>query len=132
MTQFRLIPRAELSDQWGRLREILQPAVAMGNGELEVDDILDRALEGRMFVFASDDFAVTAELMHYPRKKILLIGFGAGTVPNRKQVADTLLAAAKHLGASAIQTFCKNPAMVRYYRRWFHLEPLYTLLEKPI
>lgn len=104
----------------------------MGNGEMEVDDILDRALEGRMFVFADDDFAVTAEFIHYPRKTVMMIGFGAGKVPDREHVAETLIEAAKSVGATAIQTCCKNPSMVRYYRRWFGLDNVYRVLEMPL
>ncbi len=104
----------------------------MGNGELEVDDILARALEGRMFVCADDDFAVTIEFIHYPRKVVMIIGFGGGAVPDRERVAETLRAIALHAGATSVQTYCKNPAMVRYYRRWFGLKPLYTVLEKSL
>lgn len=129
---FRLIPRAELEAEWPRLMGLLAPAVAMGNGELEVDDILGLAQQGRMFVFADDQFAVTAELTHYPKKTVMIIGFGAGKVLSRSHVADTLIAAAKHLGATSVQTYCKNPAMARYYRRWFGLQPLYTVLEMPL
>jgi hypothetical protein len=132
MTIFRLIPRSELPSRWPRLAELLASAVAMGNGELVVDDILDRALEGRMFIFADDDFAVTTEFIRYPRKTVMVVGFGAGKVPDRKHVAATLTAAAKTVGAASIQTYCKNPAMARYYRRWFGLKPLYTVLETPL
>lgn len=132
MSEFRLITRAELPSRWPRLSELLAPAVAMGNGELEVDDILDRALEGRMFVFADDGFAVTVEFMHYPKKTTMVVGFGGGKVPDRAHVAETLLAAARRVGAASIQTYCKNPAMVRYYRRWFGLKPIYTVLEMPL
>lgn len=127
---FRLISRSELPAQWPRLRALLQPAVEQGNGELDVDDILDLSLQGRMFVFASDAFAVTGEVVHYPQRTVFLVGFGAGKVPERRHVADVLTDSAHWLGASAIQTHCKNPAMTRYYRRWFHLDPLYTVLEK--
>lgn len=132
MSIFRLIPRAELSSRWEEISHLLAPAVEMGNGELEVDDILNRALEGRMFVFSDGQFAVTAEFMHYPRKTVMVIGFGAGKVPDRAYVAEVLTAAAKAGGAASIQTYCKNPAMVRYYRRWFHLDPVYTVLEKSL
>ena len=132
MSHFRLIPRAELQSQWERLSVLLAPAVAMGRGELEVDDILDLALDGRMFIYADDNFAVTIEFIHYPRKTTMLVGFGAGRVPDREHVARTLLAAAKEIGATSIQTFCKNPAMVRYYRRWFGMTPTYTVLEKSL
>lgn len=128
---FRLIPREELSACWPELRERLMPAVNAGRGELEVDDILDLALQGRMFVFADDALAVTVEFMHYPRKTVMLVGFGAGKVRDVRAVRDTLEAAARHMDATSIQTYCQNPAMTRYYRR-FGMEPAYTLLEKTL
>ena len=132
MSEFRLVPRAELPSRWDRIAALLGPAVAMCNGELEADDILARALEGRMFVYADDDFAVTLEFIRYPRKTVMVVGFGAGKVPDRKLVEHTLVAAAAHFGASSIRTFCRNPAMVRYYRRWFGMQPTYTVLEKEL
>lgn len=128
---FRLVPRSELQSQWPRLRGLLQPAVEQGNGEVDVDDILDLALQGRMFVFADDALAVTVEFMHYPRKTVMLVGFGAGKVRDVRAVRDTLEAAARHMDATSIQTYCQNPAMTRYYRR-FGMEPAYTLLEKTL
>ena len=81
MNTIRLVPRHELPDCWPRLRELLKPAMAFGQGEMEVDDILELALQGRMFVFANEDFAVTAEFVYYPRKTVMVVGYGAGKVP---------------------------------------------------
>ena len=132
MNEFRLIHRSELPAMWPVLSELLKPAVEMGRGELVVDDILGRALEGRMFVFSDGNFALTTEFMHYPRKTVMIVGFGGGKVPERNHVAEVLIAAAKVGGASSIQTYCKNPAMTLYYRRWFQLDPVYTVLEKQL
>ena len=102
-------------------------------GEMEVDDILELALQGRMFVFANEDFAVTAEFVYYPRKTVMVVGYGAGKVPAYRNVAKVLIDAAEHVGASAIRTYCRNPAMQRCYRRWFDgVEPTYTVLEKQL
>ena len=71
--------------------------------------------------------------MHYPRKAVLIAGYGAGKVPQHQNVFDVLAQAAKHMGASSIQTYCRNPAMQRYYRRWFGgAEQTYTVLEKQL
>ena len=132
MSEFRLIGQDELASQWERIAQLLSPAVEMGNGELVVADILDLALKGRMFIFSDDNFAVTVEFMYYPRKTVMIVCFGAGKVTDRVKVSETLIKAAKLVGATSIQTYCKNPAMVRYYRRWFDLKPLYTVLEKTL
>lgn len=129
---FRLIPRAELPECWERISKMLAPAVAMGNGELEVSDIYDLAMEGRMHVFSDGKFAITCEFLHYPRKTVMLLGFGGGKVTNHELIAATLTSIGKLMNATSVQTYCKNPAMVRYYRRWFQLEPVYTVLEKQL
>ena len=132
MSDFALLHPHEVISQWDTLRELLAPAVAQSNGELSVDDIRRLVLGGKMFIFASDKFAVTCEFVVYPKRTVMLVGFGAGVVPERTSVATTLRDFACRAGAVAIQTYCKNPAMTRYYRRWFDLEPTYTLLETPV
>jgi len=131
MSEFRLVPRAELPARWEGLRPVLQRAVAQGRGELEVDDIYALTLQGRMCVFATDDdsFAITAEIMNYPRKRVFLLGFGAGTTPEVGVLHGVLSAAAKGVGAQVIQTYCSNHAMVRYYTR-HKFDPVYTVLER--
>lgn len=127
--QFQLIPRATIESVWPALRKLFAPAVAMGDGEVLVDDILERVLDNRMFVFADDAFAVAVEFIYYPRKTVMVIGFGAGRIRDKKLVAETLRRSATALGAHSVRTYCKNPAMIRYFRRWFGLTPLYTVLE---
>ena len=132
MTAFKLLRPEEVIARWDDLAKLLDQAVQMGNGELHVEDILKLVLSGRMYVFASDDFAVTVEFVTYPQKTTMVVGFGAGKVPERGDVADVLTEFARRAGASSIQTYCRNPAMIRYYRRWFQLEPTYTVLEKSL
>lgn len=132
MSTFTLQRPEQVLSEWSRLRELLLPAVKEGRGEVGVDDIKSLVLSGRMFVFASDTFAVTCEFIMYPKKTVMVVGFGAGKVPDRHVVETTLINFARSAGATAIQTYCKNPAMVRYYRRWFHLDPVYTVLEKQL
>lgn len=133
MSNFRLVPRTELPARWDGLRPLLQQAVDKGRGELEVDDIYTQTMRGVMCVFATDDdsFAITAEVMNYPRKRVFLLGFGAGTTPGVDVLHGVLAAAAKGIGAQAVQTYCSNPAMVRYYTR-HKFEPVYTVLEREI
>lgn len=122
----------EVVERWPQLREFLASAVEYAGKELEVDDIRSMVLAGQMFVFADDAFAVTTRFMIYPRATTMLIGFGGGKVPDRGDVAEKLIAFAKKGGATRIETFCKNPAMTRYYRRWFGLTPTYTVLDKSL
>lgn len=132
MSTFKLLMPHEVIERWPQLRGFLAPAVEYAAGELEVDDIRSMVLAGQMFVFADDAFAVTCRFMIYPKGTAMLIGFGGGKVPNRDDVAEKLTTFAKKGGATRIETFCKNPAMSRYYRRWFGLTPTYTVLEKSL
>ena len=111
---------------------MLDAAVREGKGEVEVDDLRQLVLSGRMFIFATNDFALTCEFVIYPRKTVMIVGFGAGKVADHPAFAQVLENFAKHGGASSIQTYCRNPAMVRYYKRFFDVEPLYAVLEKQL
>ena len=132
MSDFALLHPHEVIERWPALRDLLSKAVEQSNGELSVDDIRTLVLGGKMFIFASEGFALTCEFIVYPKRTVMIVGFGAGTVPERDNVAMRLKDFARRGGAVAIQTYCKNPAMTRYYRRWFNLEPTYTLLETPV
>jgi hypothetical protein len=132
MSEFRLLMPHEVIDRWESLRGFLAPAVEYAGGELAVDDIRSMVLAGRMFVFADDAFAVTCQFEQYPRSTAMFVGFGGGKVPERGDVAEKLTAFAHKGGAASVRTYCKNPAMTRYYRRWFGLTPTYTVLEKQL
>jgi len=132
MNEFKLLTPHEVLARWSSLRTLLANALATAKGELEVDDIRQLVLSGRMFIFADKNFAVTCEFMFYPKKTAMLVGFGAGKVPDRLRVEALLTEFAHRGGATSIQTYCSNPAMIRYYRRWFQMEPTYTLLEKQL
>lgn len=132
MDSFRLLSADEVRAKWCDLRIMLSPAVREASGELAVDDLLTLVEAGRMFIFATDALAVTVEFETYPRLTAMLVGFGAGRVGNRAEIERVLIDFARQYGASSIRTFCKSPAMVRYYRRWFNLEPTYFLLERKL
>lgn len=132
MSVFKLLIPHEVIDRWPELSARLAHAIEMGNGECALDDILKLVLSGRMFVFADNDFVLTAEFTTYPQKTVMVVGFGSGEVKNRHFIGDVLQDFARKCGASSIQTFCRNPAMIRYYRRWFQLDPIYTVLEKQL
>ena len=132
MDNFKLLMPHEVLNDWPRLRTLLSPAVDAGGGELSVDDIRQLVLSGRMFLFASALFAVAVEFVVYPKKTVMNIAYGGGRHTDRDNVDATLVAFAKQGGAESIQSHCTNPAMTRYYRRWFKLAPIYTVLEKQL
>lgn len=136
--EFRLLRPEEVVGRWTVLRGHLIHAVEQGRGELEVDDLRKLVLAGRLFIFGGFSggeavLAVTAEFVAYPRKTIMLLGFGAGS--SREQFAkcfEVLNAFAKSAGATVIQTYCQHPAMVRYHQRHFGADVAYTVMEKPV
>lgn len=132
MSQIKLLRPEEVIERWPELSGRLDAAVCCGNGEVLVDDILKLVLGGRMFIFADDKFALTCEFVTYPQKTVMVAGFGAGKVGNIHHCIEVISDFAKRGGASSIQTYVKNPAMVRYYKRLLDLEPLYAVLEKTL
>ncbi len=132
MTAFKLLRPEEVIARWDDLAKLLDQAVQMGNGELHVEDIRTLVLGGKMFIFADDVFALTCEFVVYPRKTVLVVGFGSGTVRDRKSCVAAVEEFAIRGGASSLQTYCRNPGMVRYYKRFLDVDPLYTVLEKSL
>lgn len=137
--KFRLLRPEEVVVHWEEIAPLLAKAVAYGNKELEVDDIRRLVLGGRMFIFGGFNaenriqLAVTTEFNTYPRKTVLVVGFGAGEVgEHANDIFLTVADFAKQGGASAIQTFCKNPAMVRLHQRYYAPDVAYTVLEKQL
>lgn len=132
MDEFKLLRIEEVIARWDELAERLQPAIEFCNGELTADDLKKQIIAGQVFVFASNSFALTCSFNFYPQKTVMHVGFGAGKVANRKACVDAISAFAKAAGANSIQTHCRNPAMVRYYKMFLDVDPSYTVLEKQI
>lgn len=132
MSEFKLLRPEEVISNWQRLSSLLAAAVDKGNGELEVDDIKKLVIGGRMFIFADDDFALTCEFVNYPRKTVMVAGFGSGKVHDFNNVIEVIYGFARRGGASSIQTYVREPSMVRYYKRLLKIDPLYAVLEKSL
>lgn len=132
MSQFKLLRPEEVIERWPELSERLDHAVQKGNGEAKVGDILKLVLGGRMFIFADDKFALTCEFVTYPQKTVMVAGFGAGEVEDLNSHIEVISDFARRGGASSIQTYVRDQAMVRYYKRLLDLDPLYAVLEKQI
>lgn len=137
--EFRLLRPEEVVVHWEEIAPLLDKAVSYGNGELEVNDIRKLVLGGRMFIFAGFsadrhiNLAVTTEFNTYPRKTVLVVGFGAGTLgEHANEIFLAIADFAKQGGASAIQTYCKNPAMVRLHQKYYAPDFAYTVLEKQL
>lgn len=136
--EFRLLRPEEVVERWGELRVLLVQAVAQGRGEVEVDDIRSQVINGRTFVFGGfvDGvliLAVTADFAVFPRKVVMVVGFGSGEMRGCHEVCFSVLEEfARRAGATSIQTYCRNPAMVRYHQHHFGAEVAYTVLEKKL
>jgi hypothetical protein len=130
MENFRLLRPEEVIERWPSLSTMLNAAVQQGNGEVEVDDLLKLVLGGKMFILADEHFALTCEFMIYPQKVVCIVGFGSGKVRDRKSCVAAVEDFARRGGASSLQTYCRHPGMVRYYKRFLNVDPLYAVLEK--
>lgn len=104
---------------WPLLRELLGRAVAKGRGEVEVDDILRLVELGRMHigVLCDDErilLALAAEVVEYPRRKILNLAFAGGDGASfvAEHYMDELDSMARQLGADGVQFHCQ-PSMAR-------------------
>lgn len=137
MTTFNLLRPEEVIENWPTLSQLLEPAVAQCNGEMEVDDVLNAILNGRTFLFAliEDEtitFAITADFKVYPRKTVMFVGFAGGK--HGAQYAEEIWATLARFGAKAgavsMQAFCENPAMVRYHQRFTGAQRKYFVVEK--
>jgi len=126
----RVLTPHEVISNWEALSQLLAPAVARCNGELEIDDIRQLVLSGRMFVLASDRFALTCEFVVYPRKTVMLVGFGAGEVPEGTDAALTDFG--RRAGATSMQAYVAKDSMVRYLRHHFGGELIYRVIERPL
>lgn len=125
--------------EWPAIRPLLAQAVAHGRGEIHVDDILDLVADDRMTVSVLREgpkiiLAIAAEIIQYPRKKILNLAFAGGR--DAKFVAHNYFAhliqmAEKH-NATAIQCFCR-PSVARLLKQ---MQPevveAYTVMEREL
>lgn len=131
----RLLSPADVVGHWAALRPLLTPAVAQGRGEVEPDDLLRLCAEDVMCLLVvadGNDFkaAITLETLRYPRKTVLLVGFGGGNLAGlHARCTSILQEAARRIGADSIQTYVRSPAMVRYHQKHFGAEPIYTVME---
>lgn len=136
--EFRLITPHELLDNWPTVSQLLQPAVAQANGEVALDDVRGLVLAGKMFICVGMDdgkfvFATTLEFVHYPRKTILLVGFGAGGLgDNHDACWDFVTQVAHKGGATAVQAYVKHPRVAAHLTEKFGVQPLYTVLERTV
>jgi hypothetical protein len=101
----------------------------MSYGEFTLEDIKARALQGRTAIFKDDDFVLTAEFSDYPQYRVMIICFGAGKFRHKKESVEILRQFALGNGAKKVITYCKNPAMLRYYQRHFGFQKAYDVLE---
>lgn len=125
----KLLNKEEIYNNWSTISSLLQSAVDMSSGEFTIDDIKDRALSGRTAVFFDGEFCLTAEFSDYPQYRVMIVCFGAGKFRNKKEAVEILHHFASINGAKKVITYCKNPAMLRYYQRHFGFQKAYDVLE---
>ncbi len=136
---FKLLSFPEVIVEWATLRALLGMAVVHGRGELVVDDVLDLVGSDRMFVSVLREdgktiLAVAAEIIHFPRRKVLNLAFAGGV--HADFVSEHFFAQLEEMalrkGADAIQCYCR-PAVARLLKRLQpEAEEAYIVLEKAV
>ena len=139
MSELRLLTFPEIVVHWTKIRPLLSSAIAKGRGEIEVDDVLDLAGQGRMSISVvwrdgSIALSIAAEVIHYPRRKVLNLAFAGGK--DAKFVSDRfdeyLGEMARSLGADAVQCYCA-PAVARLLKKMQpSAEEAYIVLERKV
>lgn len=57
--------------EWFRCRPWIEAALEYANGTYTIEDVEDGIAEGRLYFFCSENAAVIAEILEYPRLKAL-------------------------------------------------------------
>lgn len=130
-----LIPQdLAIGQFWPQIATLLERSLPYGRGEYTLDDIRIGLGAGQMFAIGIIEdykvrFVATCTLVTYPRKTVLYVQHGAGRdAPNLK---DTLIQAARTLGADWIETRCRL-SVARLYRRYgFDIGYQVPILETP-
>lgn len=82
------VPPGLIDSAWPRVVELLTPAFEYGNGELELEDVLERLKDNRMWLLTIIDdgrmvAAAVLELVQYPRKRSLrIVALGGSGLEN--------------------------------------------------
>ena len=121
---------AEMADAvWPQVEHLLLPALQFGNGEMEVEDVLQRLRSNDMWLLtihnAGDIVAAAVlELVQYPRKRslrIVLLG-GSGLQSWLKELQGTMNEMAKRVGASFVE-IQGRPGWERALRKLSRVRP---------
>lgn len=114
-------------DSTERLRARLEEALAHGQGEYSVEDILLAFARGEMQIweFPEGSFAVT-KMVHYPRKRRLCVILYSGEMSDER--VEQFFALAKAAGADGIEAFGR-PGWTRRLAK-FGAKPAYTVMVK--
>lgn len=126
-----LLDKEDITKHWSLISSILQPAIESSSGEFTIDDIYQRTIAGRTAVFFDEQnkFALTAEFSDYPQYRVMIVCFGAGKFKDKEEAVQLLHDFAVINKARKVITYCKNPAMLRYYQRHFGFKKAYDVLE---
>lgn len=136
---FALLQPHDVHLHWPELRKLLGAAVAYTHGEIEVDDILDKVMQGKMFVSVLRKgeeivLAIAAEIKCFPKQSVLNVAFAGGRDGKvmATQFYDQLEAMGKIFNVSAVQCYCR-PAVARYLKRLFpDVQEAYVVMRKEV
>ena len=114
-----LLPLENIPDYQEQIRDLLSQAVAHGDGEMSIEQIIASLTDGRMvLVCAIEDTgkmqnALALQIIDYPNQRALLAAYAAGR--NLKQHRETVIDIAKATECSVIEART-NPQVARLLR----------------
>ena len=85
-----------------RCRKWIEDALQYTNGTHEFVDVVNAILEGRMQFWPAENACLVTEIVEYPRKKVLNVFIGGGTLKQMRDMYDALTDWAKAQGCDSI------------------------------
>lgn len=111
---FNVLAPSDVRMRWGVIRELLAKSMPYSRGELLVDDLLPLIEKNQMGLFGLEEdgelkLALTFEIVHYPRRTIMFLGFVGGK-GGRAMAAnfDKIAAVGREFGADAVRCACRR------------------------
>lgn len=137
--EFTVLTPDQVGAEWSAIRPLLEKAVASGEAECGVDDVLQLVFDGLMVVLALREdglitLVVTAEVVEYPKKRVLHVVYagGKGMSAHAGPINAELTKVANKLDATTMQCMCKGP-QTRLFKRIFpNAYEAYTVLRQEV
>lgn len=97
------VPTECVPAYWFRVSDLVERALAYGNGEYKPEDILLACADGAMQLWATDKSVAVTTLIIYPRRQTCLIVLAAGDLEDLRKALPLVEDWALHQGCDGIE-----------------------------